>query len=97
MAISLLDARQFLSMFFIKTHFRGVRKRKGIMLENTRLQRNDHQSLQAMIINLRAILLDLLDFKQLDERKYSVLLVQTSIFEGLSVERRHKNLKYENI
>ena len=67
MAISLLDARQFLSMFFIKTHFRGVRKRKGIMLENTRLQRNDHQSLQAMIIDLRAILLD---FKQLDERKY---------------------------
>ena len=36
---------------FIKTHFRGLRKRKGIMLKNTRLQRNDHQSLQAMIIN----------------------------------------------
>ena len=35
----------------IKTHFRGVQKRKGIMSKNTRLQRNDHQSLQGMIID----------------------------------------------
>ena len=51
MASSLLGARRFLSTFFIKTHFRGVRKRKGIMLKNTQLQKNDHQSLQTMIIN----------------------------------------------
>ena len=50
-ASALLDARQFLFTFFIKTQFWGVRKRKGIMQKNTHLQRNDHQSLQAMIID----------------------------------------------
>ena len=33
----------------IKTHVCGVLKRNGIILKNTRLQRNEHQSLQAMI------------------------------------------------
>ena len=34
----------------IKIHVCGVLKRNGIMLKNTRLQRNEHQSLKAMII-----------------------------------------------